>query len=122
MGACHISTNPVTSSSRKTAVARPERLALNIYASTTKPTLRALALLGGFPAWRLYQLRYRLKHNGAGRNGGNGKPKPSLVDCLVNSTPDEKVAAARKFGIDRVWDELIAPVLVEDKASAQAAE
>jgi hypothetical protein len=130
MGASHISTNTVTSSSaKKAAVRRAVRKALNIYGGKTRPTLKALAYLGGFPVSRLYQLRWRRKHNGGGRrrnggNGGNGhQPKqPSLADMLASASPSERAEAGRKFGIGRVWDELITPVLDEERTSQQAAK
>jgi hypothetical protein len=102
---------------------------LAIYAGKRRPTLKALAYLGGFPVSRLYQLRWRRKHNGGARkrNGGavptgNGGSTPSLADHLIHSTSAERIEAARKFGIDRVWDELINPVLVEERTSQQATE
>jgi hypothetical protein len=114
----------------ETRKARQARLALNIYARRTRPTLKALATLGGLSVQRLYQLRYRRKHNGEGRkhNGGtqsipngNGRPAPSLAELLVHATADERIEAARALGVDIVWDTMVLPLVVEDKASQQAA-
>jgi hypothetical protein len=44
---------------------------------------------------------------------GNG-----LLTALRGSTAPERLAAARAFGIDAVWDTLIVPVLREDKAAS----
>jgi hypothetical protein len=53
---------------------------------------------------------------------GQPKPKPTLADHLVRSSAEERVEAARAFGVDRVWDSMIAPVIAEERASQQAAE
>jgi hypothetical protein len=130
MRASNISTNTVTSSSaKKAAVRRAVRKALNIYAGKTKPTLKALAYLGGFPVSRLYQTRYRRKHNGAGRkrNGAaqhipNGGPASTLADMLASATPSERAEAAARLGCATIWDEMVAPLIDEERASQQAAE
>jgi hypothetical protein len=118
MGARHISTNPVTSSSRK-ATARQVNLALSIYSGRKRPTLKMLARLVGLSPQCLYQVRFRRRHNGADRksNGGNGhQPQPSLAEHLANATPEERLEAARAYGIEHIWDEMISPLVATDRA------
>jgi len=56
-------------------------------------------------------------------NGRKPKPKPpTLADHLAHSSAEEKVEAARKFGVDRLWDTMIAPVIAEERANQQAAQ
>jgi hypothetical protein len=56
-------------------------------------------------------------------NGHKPKPKPpTLADHLVHSSAAEKIEAARRYGVDRLWDTMIAPVITEERASQQAAE
>jgi hypothetical protein len=50
------------------------------------------------------------------------EPPILLADYLVTATAAEKVEAARQYGVDRIWDELIAPVIAEEGATPQAAE
>jgi hypothetical protein len=126
--ASHISTESVSSSSARKAAARRARRALDIYVGRSRPTLKELAYLGGFPVAYLYQMRHRRKHNGGGRrhNGGaqsipNGKPASTLADMLVSATPSERIEAAAKLGVATVWDTMIAPLIDEERA-AQTAE
>jgi hypothetical protein len=124
MRASHISSDAVTSRSKaRKAAARQARLALNVYAGKTKPTLKVLAILCGFPAWRLYQLRYRRKHNGGHkRNGGNqsipnGGAAPTLADRLASASPSERAEAAARIGVATVWDQMVSPLIDEERAS-----
>jgi hypothetical protein len=114
---------------KKAAVRRAVRKALNIYGGKTRPTLKALAYLGGFPVSRLYQLRYRRKHNGGGRkhNGGaqsipngNGGSTPSLADMLAKASASERAEAAARLGPAVVWDEMISPLIDQERASQAA--
>jgi hypothetical protein len=129
MGASHISTATVTSSSEtRKATVRRARLALNIYDGKKKLSLKALARLCGVPAWRLYQMRYRRKHNGGRkRNGGtqstpNGGLASTLADMLASASAEERASAAARLGVATVWDQMVAPLLDEERASQQAAE
>jgi hypothetical protein len=115
---------------KKAAVRRAVRKALNIYGGKTRPTLKALAYLGGFPVSRLYQLRYRRKHNSGDRkhNGGaqsipngNGGSTPTLADMLASATPTERAEAAAKLGPAVIWDTMVAP-LIDDERMSQAAK
>jgi hypothetical protein len=45
------------------------------------------------------------------RNGHNKKTQPTLAEHLANATPAERVEAARAIGVDRVWDEMILPLV-----------
>jgi hypothetical protein len=53
----------------------------------------------------------RLRH----RNGGHGNGK-SLAARLKAASPAERVEAARALGPDQVWDTMVLPLTVEDKA------
>jgi hypothetical protein len=64
-------------------------------------------------ARRVFAARHPEVAVGNGKGNGNG-----LVEALRASTAAERVAAAREFGIDTIWDTLIVPVLREDKAVA----
>jgi hypothetical protein len=103
----HISTTPVNSSFKKD-IARRVNLALNIYSGRKRPTLKMLARLVGLSPQCLYQVRFRRKHNG--RNGRNGHPPKrqfSIAEHLAHASPDERVAALRAVGVDRVVGWLI---------------
>jgi hypothetical protein len=115
---------------KNAAVRRAVRKALNIYAGKTRPTLKALAYLGGFPVSRLYQLRWRRKHNGGARRlhggaqsipNGNGGPESTLADMLASATPSERAEAAARLGPAVIWDTMVAPLIDEERAT-QAAE
>ncbi|PWT93475.1 MAG: hypothetical protein C5B56_00660 [Proteobacteria bacterium] len=124
MGARHISTNLVTSSSRN-ATARQVNLALSIYAGRKRPTLKMLARLVGLSPQSLYQARFRRRHHhhGVGRkaNGHNGhhQPQPSLAEHLASATPEERLDAARAYGIEHIWDEMISPLVAADRVAAE---
>jgi hypothetical protein len=50
------------------------------------------------------------------------KPKtPSLAELLANSSPAERIEAARALGVDVVWDTMIMPIVADEKASGPAA-
>jgi hypothetical protein len=129
--AAHISINPSASSSKaRQTAARQVRLALNLYAGKTKPTLKVLAALGGFPVARLYQARFRRRHKGGNgkHNGstqsvpnGNGAPA-SLADMLERASAEERAAAAAKFGVARVWDEMVIPVMDAEQRNQHPAK
>jgi hypothetical protein len=44
----------------------------------------------------------------------------NLTDHLVHSNPSERAAAARALGADVVWDEMVLPLIREDRQSAPA--
>jgi hypothetical protein len=61
----------------------------------------------------------RLNGNGHHRNGhGNGEvtPAPSLAEHLRTASPAERIEAAKALGVDRVWDEMILPLVGNGKA------
>jgi hypothetical protein len=52
----------------------------------------------------------------------NGKrSKPTLADMLAVATPSERAEAAARLGPAVVWDEMVSPLIDEERAS-QAAE
>jgi hypothetical protein len=58
-------------------------------------------------------------------NGHKPKPKPepqTLADHLAHSSAAEKVEAAKRIGVNVIWDSMFAPVITEERASQQAAE
>jgi hypothetical protein len=61
----------------------------------------------------------------AARNGSNGsnghRPKPTLADMLASASPSERADAAARLGPAVVWDEMISPLIDQERAS-QAAE
>jgi hypothetical protein len=65
--------------------------------------------------------RRRRKHRRRS-NGNSHHDAESLAAHLGRATPDELVAAARTLGVDRIWDRMISPVLVEERANQQAAK
>jgi hypothetical protein len=60
------------------------------------------------------------RRNGKRSNGNGHHDAESLAAHLGRATPDELVAAARMLGINRVWDEMISPILSEERASQEA--
>ena len=71
-----------------------------------KPTLKQAAALTRVPVAALYRARQARKPRLAA---------PSLGELLRNATPSEKVAAARTLGVDRVWDEMVLPLVGNGK-------
>ena len=89
---------------KKAAVRRAVRKALNIYGGKTRPTLKALAYLGGVPVSRLYQLRYRRKHNGGGgKHNGGTQSVPNGNGKRV--TADEAIAGWRTWSAYKIQQE-----------------
>lgn len=39
------------------------------------------------------------------------KPPSSLLSAYMNASAEEKLAAARAIGVDRIWDEMVSPVV-----------
>jgi hypothetical protein len=71
----------------------------------TKPTLKLSAVMAGVSPADIYRAR---------------KPKrkpPSLAEHLANSSPAERIEAARALGVDVVWDTMIVPIVAEDRPS-----
>jgi len=64
---------------------------------------------------------YRARRNGNGRRGnGNGRrATESLADHITRSTAVERVEAARKIGVDVVWNTFIEPVISAEKTAAE---
>lgn len=63
----------------------------------------------------------RRKHRRNGNGVHPGEHHESLAAHLGRATPDELIAAARVLGVDRISDQMIAPVIAEER-SQQAAE
>jgi hypothetical protein len=53
------------------------------------------------------------------RNGRNGHGE-SLANHIVRSTPAERLEAARVVGPALLWDQMISPVIAEDRAEVAA--
>jgi hypothetical protein len=69
-------------------------------AELSKPTLKQAAILARVPVAAIYRARSVRK----------GRP-PSLADQLRNASPAERAEAARALGVDRVWDEMVLPLV-----------
>jgi hypothetical protein len=80
------------------------------------PTDKQLAALFRVAVFQLAQAR-----NGNKKRNGNGKHKngETLAEHLVNATPAERVEAARVLGVDQVWDQMVLPIITEEKAAAK---
>jgi hypothetical protein len=75
----------------------------------TKPTLKLSAVMARVSLADVYRAR-------------KPKPKPpSLAELLANSSPAERIEAARALGVDVVWDTMIMPIVTDEKASGPAA-
>jgi hypothetical protein len=78
-------------------------------------TVKQAAAVARVPVFNVSQAR----RNGRPGNARNGHHNDeSLAAHLGRASPDELVEAARKFGINRLWDELIAPVLAQERQQA----
>jgi hypothetical protein len=61
---------------------------------------------------------YRVHRARNGNGNGNGRHKTeTLAEHILRSTTAERLEAARAIGIDAVWDDMIAPVVSEDRAT-----
>jgi hypothetical protein len=45
------------------------------------------------------------------RNGSRPQRTETLAQHLARSTPDERAEAARVIGVDKVWDQMVAPLI-----------
>jgi len=63
--------------------------------------------------------------NGHGNGHGNGETKSepvvinlaeTLAAHLARSTAAERLEAARSYGIEHLWDEMISPLIAADRA------
>jgi hypothetical protein len=69
----------------------------------TKPTMKLSAIMARVALTDVYRAR-------------RPKPKPrSLAEHLVNSSPAERIEAARALGVDVVWDTMIAPIVADER-------
>jgi hypothetical protein len=48
---------------------------------------------------------------------GHRRRCPSLGDLLAAASPTERLEAAREVGVGVIWDDMISPLLEEDRAS-----
>ena len=55
------------------------------------------------------------RRNGKRRNGRNGHQ--TLADHFARSTPAERAEAGRVVGLDVVWDQMISPVIDEQRGT-----
>jgi hypothetical protein len=129
MRASHINNDPVTSTPIRTVSGRSlvhwrltkrdkRRLALEILAGrvgVTHFTVRQAADLVGLDVAYI-----RTARNGG--NGSNGhQPKRTLADMLASASSSERADAAARLGPAVVWDEMISPLIDQERASRQAA-
>jgi hypothetical protein len=67
-----------------------------------RPTLKQCAAVVKLPLAEIYRDRQARKP----------KPTPpSLAEQLRNASPAERIEAARGLGVDKVWDEMILPLV-----------
>jgi hypothetical protein len=59
------------------------------------------------------------RRDGKPGNGRNGHGE-SLADHIARSTPAERLEAARVVGAALLWDQMISPVIAEDRAEVAA--
>jgi hypothetical protein len=85
-------------------------------AVVTPMTIGQAASLVGVPLADVSRARRR---NGKPGNGRNGHAE-TLADHLVRSSAEERVEAARSYGVDRLWDTMIAPVIADERVNQQA--
>src|SRR5262249_39557007 len=75
-------------------------------------TVKQAAALARVPVLDVTEAR----RNGKPGNGRNGHTE-TLAEHIARSSPAELMEAARVRGIDRIWDEMISPVLVEERSA-----
>jgi hypothetical protein len=102
---------------RRGTVYQRTRLAADcVYgAALLRPSIEQACLLFAVP--RRLLVRYLRARNG---NGGSAdlRKRETLAEHIARSSSVERIEAARAIGIDVVWDEMIAPIVSEDRASA----
>jgi hypothetical protein len=76
-------------------------------------TVKQSAVLARVPVLDVTKARRNDKPHGNGRNGH----KETLAERIARSSPAERLEAARALGIERVWDQMISPVLAEEQAA-----
>lgn len=69
------------------------------------PTLEQVAF-----AYRVSAASVRRRLNGSGKPG-NGRNAETLAEHLIRSAPSERLEAARALGVDKMWDEMVAPLV-----------
>jgi hypothetical protein len=70
-----------------------------------KPTLKQAAALARVPVAEIYRARQKRKPQ------PTPPTPPSLADLLRSASPAERIQAARALGVDRVWDEMVLPLV-----------
>jgi hypothetical protein len=62
--------------------------------------------------------RLRQKQRNANGNGGNGHHRqPTLADRIKAASAEELITTAREVGIETIWDNMISPIVSEDRAA-----
>jgi hypothetical protein len=76
-------------------------------------TVKQAAAIAGVPVLDVTKARRR---NGKpnGRLNGHGE---TLAEHLARSSPVERLEAARILGIEAVWDQMISPIVSEERAA-----
>jgi hypothetical protein len=93
---------------------RRARLAAQLAAGEVtliRPCMKQAALLCRVPLALVQKVR-----NGKRRNGNGGHHVQTLAEHLANATPEERLDAARAYGIEHIWDEMISPLVAADRA------
>jgi hypothetical protein len=72
--------------------------------------------------WRLLRGEISLAQLCNGNGHKSPKSKPTLAEMLASASPSERAEAAAKLGVATVWDEMVAPLIDQERSSQQAAE
>jgi hypothetical protein len=83
-------------------------LAESFIAGTTvlvRPTVKQSAALARIPVAEVYRSRQARKPK------PTPPAPPSLAEHFAKSSPAERAEAARAIGVDRVWDEMVLPLV-----------
>jgi hypothetical protein len=82
------------------------------------PTVKQAAALARVSVFDVSKARRNGKHSNRRSNGH----EETLAAHMERTSPAEWQSAARIYGVDRIWDQMIAPVIAEERANQQAAE
>jgi hypothetical protein len=101
----------------KWSARRRARLAAQLAAgevALVRPCIKQAAVLCRVPLALVQKVRSNA--NGRRRNGNGGHHVLTLAEHLAHATPEERLEAARSYGIEHLWDEMIAPLVAADRA------
>jgi hypothetical protein len=81
-----------------------------------RPSIEQACLLFDVPRALVRKyLKARNGHNGKHRNGY----AETLADHITRCSPAERLEAGRKVGVGVIWDTMIIPALVEERAASE---